>query len=164
MAHTTISVARRLLGWMLGAAVAIPAFAHHGWSSFDSTKPIYLEGVVKAVRWQNPHAELVIEVARGITRPTDLEQRPFPKQQNPSVTPDLVAKAALPSQPSGEWTLELAPLTRMEAWDVREPVKAGQRVVAIGLAKLEGRGRVMRVEILYLPDGRAVGLRSSPAS
>ena len=30
------------------------ALAHHGWSSFDQDRPIYLEGkVVKSV-WQNP--------------------------------------------------------------------------------------------------------------
>lgn len=32
--------------------IATAALAHHGWSSFDETKPIYLEGVVKNVKWQ----------------------------------------------------------------------------------------------------------------
>lgn len=164
MEYSVNTATRWLLGLSLAAAVAIPAPAHHGWSSFDSAKPLYVEGMVKSVRWQNPHAELVIEVAPSITRPAELDRRPFPKQQNPSVTPEVVTKAALPVEPGGEWTLELAPLTRMEAWGMSEPVKAGQRVAAIGYAKQDEPRKFMRVEILYLQDGRAVGLRSSPAS
>ena len=38
------------------------AWAHHGWSSFDQDRPLYLEGKVVRARWQNPHAELVIDV------------------------------------------------------------------------------------------------------
>lgn len=42
---------------LLVAATAWPlgAQAHHGWSSFDPDRPIYLEGTVRKVRWQNPH-------------------------------------------------------------------------------------------------------------
>ena len=42
------------------AAVAAPfaARAHHGWSSFDQDRPLFLQGLVTAVSWQNPHAEL----------------------------------------------------------------------------------------------------------
>ena len=49
-------VALGLGGW--GAA----ARAHHGWSSFDQERPLYLEGRAANVRWRNPHAELVLEV------------------------------------------------------------------------------------------------------
>lgn len=164
MAFTPNTALRWLPGLILGAAVAMSAPAHHGWSSFDDTKPIFLEGAVKTVRWRNPHAELVIEVGPKLVRPADLDQRSFPKQQNPSVTSEVVTKAAVPADSGGEWTLELAPLTRLEAWGVREPIKAGQRVSAIGFARLEGQDRLIRVEILYLPDGRVVGLRSAPAS
>jgi hypothetical protein len=38
------------------------AGAHHGPSSFDTTKPITLSGVVKNVEWVNPHALLYLEV------------------------------------------------------------------------------------------------------
>ncbi|HYF44430.1 MAG TPA: DUF6152 family protein, partial [Ramlibacter sp.] len=42
------------------AAAALPgvSLAHHGWSSFDQDRPVYLEGKVVRSRWQNPHAEL----------------------------------------------------------------------------------------------------------
>lgn len=37
------------------AAVAVPAAAHHGWSSYDESKPITLTGPLQAVSWGNPH-------------------------------------------------------------------------------------------------------------
>ena len=51
---------------VLGALVGLggwggAAWAHHGWSSFDQERPIYLEGRAADVKWRNPHAELVLE-------------------------------------------------------------------------------------------------------
>lgn len=39
------------------ALVAIPAaaVAHHGWSSYDETKPITVAGQLQSVVWGNPH-------------------------------------------------------------------------------------------------------------
>jgi hypothetical protein len=50
------------LAALAGAALAPRAFAHHGWSSFDQDRPIWLEGKVIKVAWRNPHAELEIEL------------------------------------------------------------------------------------------------------
>lgn len=47
----------RRIALFAAAAVAItaPAFAHHGWSSYDETKPITLNGTLMSVSWTNPH-------------------------------------------------------------------------------------------------------------
>lgn len=37
------------------AAIAVPAAAHHGWSSYDETKPITVAGSFATVSWGNPH-------------------------------------------------------------------------------------------------------------
>ena len=41
------------------AALTVPtlAAAHHGWTSYDATKPIKLTSPVTDVRWVNPHGE-----------------------------------------------------------------------------------------------------------
>ncbi|RZL86377.1 MAG: hypothetical protein EOP82_30115 [Variovorax sp.] len=149
------------------AAVSLPfasqlAWAHHGWSSFDQEHPLYLEGKVVRTRWQNPHAELVIEVASGLKVPADLAKRPLPAQSAPVDGPGLVGKAAVPRRVEREWELELAPLTRMEAWKVAE-VKPGAMVSAVGFGLKDEKGEaVMRVEYLFV-DGKTYGLRSSPA-
>jgi hypothetical protein len=47
------------------------ASAHHGWSSFDQDRPLYLEGRVTKVVWQNPHAELELELPAALRLPPD---------------------------------------------------------------------------------------------
>ncbi len=154
--------------WMLGALVspwaALPsvALAHHGWSSFDQDRPIYLEGRVVAVRWANPHAELDIEVPANLKLPADLAKREIPAQAAPVDGRALLAKAVVPTRKDRQWEIELAPLTRMEAWKVPE-IKAGAAVSLLGFTLTGEQGEaVLRVEYLYLA-GKAYALRSSPA-
>jgi hypothetical protein len=131
-----------------GLGVALPAAAHHGWSSFNQDQPLYLEGRLKSVQWRNPHAEGVIEVATGLALPGDLAGRKLP------------AQSRVPADAAGDWEVEFAPLSRMEAWGVT-PLKAGDRVELIGYAGVAGKPRLMRVEYLIV-QGRAAGLRSAP--
>jgi hypothetical protein len=145
--------------------LALPsaAWAHHGWSSFDQDRPIYLEGRVVASRWQNPHAELTLEIAPGLAVPADLARRPVPAQSANVDGPALLAKAATPRRGDRRWTIELAPLTRMSAWNVAE-IKSGDRVAVVGFTTQDEKGEtaVLRVEYLFA-GGKAYGLRSSPA-
>jgi hypothetical protein len=151
-----------VLGAASTAVAAAPAWAHHGWSSFDQDRPIYLEGRVVSARWQNPHAELMIEVAPDLKVPADLAKRALPAQSAPVDGPGLLAKATVPRRNDRQWELELAPLTRMEAWKVQE-IKPGAHISAVGFTSKDEKGEaVMRVEYLFA-DGKVYGLRSSPA-
>ena len=151
---------------LAAAATATPfavptAWAHHGWSSFDQDRPIYLEGKVVSSKWQNPHAELLIDLGPGLALPADLKQRPLPAQSAGVDGPALLAKTVLPKRTDRRWELELAPLTRMSAWKVAE-IKAGDPVSAVGFTfKDEAGDAVMRVEYLFA-GGKSYGLRSSP--
>ena len=62
------------------AATHRNALAHHGWSSFDQNRPIYLAGKVKAVKWQNPHAEIVVTVTADAVLPANLASLSVPAQ------------------------------------------------------------------------------------
>jgi hypothetical protein len=141
-------------------AAALPVLAHHGWGSFDQNAPVYIEGRVKSVEWRNPHAEAVVEVGAALTLPADLAQRKLPAQSQAVDGAAIAAKARLPSAPAGDWEIEFAPLSRMEAWGVA-PLKAGDRIGLIGYTGVPGKPRLMRVEYLFV-DGKAYGLRSSP--
>lgn len=150
---------RRLL--MLAAALtASPVLGHHGWSSFDQDKPLFLAGTVKSVRWRNPHAEFVLTVPAGLAIPSDLATRKAPSQSQTVDSSGIFAKATVPAQASGDWEIELAPLSRMSAWNVAE-LKAGDRVEVIGYALASGDRRVLRVEYLMV-GGKIYGLRSGP--
>jgi hypothetical protein len=42
-------------------AMAVPALAHHGWGSYDSTTVTTLEGTVQSVSFTNPHASVQLQ-------------------------------------------------------------------------------------------------------
>lgn len=54
-------VSRRIVAAAAVLLVAAPALAHHGWSSYDSSKLVKLAGVVRAIEPGNPHAEMRLE-------------------------------------------------------------------------------------------------------
>ena len=142
--------------------LALPSWAHHGWSSFDQDRPLYLEGRATKVMWRNPHGELELELPENPTLPADLKQRPLPRQSANVDGPALLAKAQLPTRRDRKWLIELAPLTRLQAWGVEE-IKPGTPVAALGFTFTGEKGDpVLRAEYLFVGD-KAYGLRSSPA-
>jgi hypothetical protein len=152
---------RRLV---LGALALAPlaARAHHGWSSFDTARPIYLEGRAVNVAWRNPHAELDLDVAPDLKLPADLAQRTVPAQAAAFDGAGLFKAAQLPKRRDKRWHIELAPLTRMEAWKVPE-IKNGDPVAMLGFTFAGEKGdAILRVEYLFV-GGKTYGLRSSPA-
>lgn len=149
--------------WSVGLGWAMPARAHHGWSSFDQGRPIFLEGAVKKVAWRNPHAELMLELpASGLKLPADLSSRALPAQAAPVDGPALLKAAQLPTRKDRVWEIELAPLARMQAWQVPE-IKVGDALQLIGFTFTGEQGApVLRSEYLFA-GGKVYGLRSSPA-
>lgn len=144
------------------AAAPFAARAHHGWSSFDQTRPLFLQGRVASVKWQNPHAELVLELPADYKLPADLATRAVPNQSATVDGKALLSRAVAPTRKDRRWEIELAPLTRMEAWKVA-PIQAGATVGVLGYTFNDEKGEaILRCEYLFV-DGKAYGLRSSPA-
>ena len=144
------------------AAIALPAWAHHGWSSFDQSRPLYLEGTASKVRWANPHAELELELPADLKLPADLATRTLPAQSASVDGPALLKAAQLPTRRDRRWQIELAPLSRMGAWQVPE-IKNGDRVALLGFTFTGEKGdAVLRAEYVFV-GAKAYGLRSSPA-
>ncbi len=153
---------RRHLLMAAAAAPIVPAFAHHGWSSFDQTRPIYLAGKARQVAWRNPHAEFELELDDDLTLPADLARRPVPAQSAGVDGAGLFARARLPTRADKVWRIELAPLTRMEAWKVA-PLRDGDAVAMVGFTFAGEKGEpILRVEYLMI-GAQTYGLRSSPA-
>jgi Family of unknown function (DUF6152) len=148
---------------LISLAVApVAAHAHHGWSGFDQDRPLFLQGTARKVAWRNPHAELDLELPADLTLPADLAKRTVPAQSASVDGPRLLAGARLPTRKDRIWHIELAPLTRLEAWKVAA-IKDGDRVEVLGYTTSGEKGDpVLRAEYLFV-DGRAYGLRSSPA-
>ena len=149
---------------LLAAALAAPlaARAHHGWSSFDQSRPIWLEGRATKVAWRNPHAELTLELSADPKLPADLASRKLPAQSAGVDGVALLKAAQLPTRKDRLWEIELAPLTRLNAWKVPE-IKVGDALGVLGFTFTGEKGdAVLRAEYLFL-GGQVYGLRSSPA-
>ena len=147
---------RQIIFLGASALVAPRAFAHHGWSSFDQERPIWLEGKAVKVSWGNPHAEVDLQIA------ADLAQRALPAQSANVDGPRLLAAARLPTRRDAVWEIEFAPLTRMEAWKV-PPIKAGDSISVLGFTLTGEKGdAVLRAEYLFA-GGKVYGMRSAPA-
>ena len=145
----------------LGAALASQrSLAHHGWSSFDESRPLYISGRVKVVKWQNPHAEIVLMVAANGALPPDLASRKVPAQTSAVDGAKILAAASLPRR-TGDWTIELSPMTRIASWKVPEP-RVGDTVSAVAYAFKDEKDAFARVEYLII-GGQLYGLRSNPA-
>ena len=143
------------------ALVGASTFAHHGWSSFDETKPIYLEGIVKSVAWQNPHAEFMLEV-NGAAPPAALTRFAVPKQSASVDATMILGTAKAPTRKDKVWEVELAPITRIDAWKI-SPVKVGEKVAVVGYTFKDEKGEAtLRVEFL-IGNGKVTPLRSSPS-
>lgn len=144
------------------AALAPRAWSHHGWSSFDTGRPIWLEGRVTQARWRNPHAEFELELPPAPSLPADLASRALPAQTAPLDGRALLARATLPRRPDRRWQVELAPLSRLEAWKL-SPLQPGAQVGVLGYTFNEEKGEaLLRAEYLFA-DGKVYALRSSPA-
>ena len=136
--------------------------AHHGWSSFDETRPIYLAGKAARVRWQNPHAELVLDLADPLVLPASLKTRTAPKQSAPVDAASVFSKAVLPTRRDPQWEIELSPLTRLQAWNTPE-IKGGETLELVGYTFAGEKGdAILRVEFL-IRCVTVTPLRSSPA-
>lgn len=147
----------------LPLSLSLPAWAHHGWSSFDQARPIYLEGKVAQVAWRNPHVELILDLpAEGLKLPADLATRSLPAQAAPVDGAALLKAAQLPTRRDRRWEIELAPLPRMQAWGVPE-IKLGDALAMLGFTFTGEKGdAVLRVGYLFAA-GKVYALRSSPA-
>jgi hypothetical protein len=51
----------RLLIPIFAATVACPAYAHHGWSEYDSTNTLKLAGTIKESGYEHPHGHVQLE-------------------------------------------------------------------------------------------------------
>ena len=143
------------------SCICLPALAHHGWSSFDQDRPIYLEGKVFKSVWQNPHVELLIDLPATLKLPADLTQRILPAQSAPVDGKALLAKAVLPTRQDRRWEIELAPLGRVQAWGIAE-LKPADSLGVLGFAFAGEKGApILRAEYLFVA-GKTYGLRSSP--
>ena len=65
------------------ALAALPALAHHGWSGYDASKEMTLDGVIKTSGYEHPHGHIGLDVAGKVwtvtlAPPSRMENRGLP--------------------------------------------------------------------------------------
>ena len=53
-----------LLGLFVGAALALPAVAHHSFAVYDMSQNVEFEGVVETLKMRNPHMAMTLTVKK----------------------------------------------------------------------------------------------------
>jgi hypothetical protein len=66
------------------AVIPLAASAHHGWSSYDSSKVLTLSGVIKDAGYEHPHGHIRLEVPGKtwqvtLAPPSRMENRGLPR-------------------------------------------------------------------------------------
>jgi hypothetical protein len=46
---------------LMALGLAIPAAAHHGWGSYDASKPVTVAGKVLTSKYENPHVVITVQ-------------------------------------------------------------------------------------------------------
>ena len=84
---------RRLVLAATAVAALVPAlaFAHHGWSDYDTAKPIKLTAPVTEVAWRNPHGAAKV---RYQGRQWDVVLAPIGRMEDRGLTAAMLAPGA----------------------------------------------------------------------
>lgn len=71
---------------------SLAAYAHHGWGSYDASRPLTIEGPVESVGWANPHVELVMPHDGALWHIT---LAPLSRMQRRGLSPELLQAGTL---------------------------------------------------------------------
>ena len=95
MANVTSAIAAFLL-IAVGAAGPAPAWAHHGWSGYDSGRAMTLTGTIAESGYEHPHGYVRLQAGGKVwvvvlAPPTRMENRGLPREAlRPGATATVV--------------------------------------------------------------------------
>jgi hypothetical protein len=74
------------LALVIGSAAAV--LAHHGWGSYDASKPVTVVGPIETLKYENPHALITVKAPDRVWTVT---LAPVSRMQARGAPPELVA-------------------------------------------------------------------------
>ncbi|MBB2974268.1 DUF6152 family protein [Mesorhizobium sp. RMAD-H1] len=149
---TAIASLAAVMGTLLSPAA--PGLAHHGYSRFDGSKPMYFEGEIRSVYWGQPHVEFVLR-STGSRPPHDLSAREIPEGG--------AVPAGLRSGPTGDWEILASTIGRLERRGARQSdFRPGARIQVVAYPSCDEPNHA-RAELLSLEDGRLYWIRDAQA-
>jgi hypothetical protein len=79
---------RLVLGFALVSASAAAVLGHHGWGSYDASRPVTVVGPIETLKYENPHATLTVKAPDKVWTVT---LAPVSRMQARGASADLVA-------------------------------------------------------------------------
>ena len=79
---------RLMLGLTLVAGSGAAVLAHHGWGSYDASRPITVVGPIETLKYENPHALITVKTADKVWTVT---LAPVSRMQARGATADFIA-------------------------------------------------------------------------
>ena len=76
------------LGVLLMAGSGAAVLAHHGWGSYDASKPVNVTGRIETLKYENPHATITVKAADKVWT---VILAPISRMQSRGAPPELVA-------------------------------------------------------------------------
>src|SRR5690606_33612347 len=67
------------------------AVAQHGWSSYDQTRPLTVDGTIKTSSWENPHGMATLATEE---KTWEVVLAPTSRMQSRGLTPEMIAPGA----------------------------------------------------------------------
>lgn len=83
----------RRLALTIACSLAFGGFvaAHHGWSSYDQTRPLTVDGTIKTSRWANPHGTVTLATDE---KTWDVVLAPTSRMEARGLTKEMIAPDA----------------------------------------------------------------------
>lgn len=107
------------------------AWAHHGWSGFDTSRLTYIAGrVSSAGTWGNPHS--LFDLALDAELPARMPDLAIPKELQHPEDSSRVRAAPAYRGPHRGLQIIIAPPAWSGPWGLARALKVGERVQAVG--------------------------------
>lgn len=79
---------RRLILGLVFASGPAAVLAHHGWGSYDASKPVTVVGAIQTLKYENPHATITVKASDKVWTVT---LAPVSRMQGRGAPAELVA-------------------------------------------------------------------------
>ena len=142
------------LALLIAFAATPAAHAHHGWSSFDTSKAYYVRGELTYVRWGNPHTEVHIRVD-ATDLPAGFRSRTLPTGADGRYGKATLASARPYAGRHKVLHVVLAGPSWMARWGLKRPLRKGETIEVVGFVA-RGDPEELRPVMFWLADGQGV--------
>jgi hypothetical protein len=149
--HFILGCATIVLAPIATAFIGSPAYAHHGWPSFDTENLLYISGSVSSDGiWGNPHS--YFDITLDTSLPADAPDLPLPVDlQHPEDSVRVHAALAYTGSRSS-LQIVIAPPAWTGPWGLDRPLRIGERFQAVGYINRRDEGLFRPVVFWYGDD------------